>query len=293
MPDPIQAKLYLSNGTLEGYVRVKLVHWTGEICSLPMDVLEQHMSEPIFSRSGVYLLLGRNEQGKTTVYVGKSIRRRNGNSFRQRLLEHTRDHLRGKWTKAICVTNDESSGNRDLDFDYLEFRCYELVKQAGLVMLNRVVPSQGDPSSDMRENVELFIKRVCLTFSLLGLPIRGSRCAEVSLGRTPPVMNAILPNSTVPQFQLTYKDAKAFARKTEEGRYVLLVGSKVVNETTVSCSPNVIRIREEARRDGALREDGVLIRDLVFDSASGAAKFVCGASVNGRRLWRELGTTCL
>lgn len=49
-----------------------------------------------------------------------------------------------------------------------------------------------------------------------------------------------------------------------------------------------MRKREEARQTGDLREDGLLVNDRTFDSASGAAVFVCGASVNGVKMWREI-----
>ena len=110
MSEPIQVKLYLKNGTLEEYVRGEIAHWTGTVCCFPITALNEYSSDPLLLQSGIYLLLGQNDQGQTTVYVGKSIRRRNGNSFNQRLLEHTRDHLRGKWTRAVCVINQERNG---------------------------------------------------------------------------------------------------------------------------------------------------------------------------------------
>lgn len=288
MSDPINASLYLKDGTLKGYVRVKITHWTGSVCTFPIEALDEHNNDTLLSQSGIYLLLGKNDHGQTTVYVGKSIRRRNGNSFKQRLREHTHDHLRGKWTKAVCVTNAESNGNRDLDFNYLEFRCYELVKQAGLIVLNRQVPSQGDPSLETRENIEIFIRKVRLIFAMLGLPILAASHTVVP---AVPVSSVEQPVQDVPasaQFQLMYKEAKAFARKTESGQYVLLSGSHVVQETMSSCPQSVVRQREEARGTGDLREDGLLVNDRTFDSASGAAVFVCGASVNGVKMWREI-----
>lgn len=288
MSEFIQVRLSLENGTLEKYVEGEIVLFPGKVCCLPITALREHSNNPLLLQSGIYLLLGQNDRGQTTVYVGKSIRRRNGNSFNQRLLEHTRDYLQGKWTRAVCVINQGGNGNREMDFNYLEFRFYELVKQAGLTVLNRQIPSQGDPADNTRKIVEAFIKKVCLLFVVLGLPRLGDDCASALVV---PVSSAMQPVQDVPasaQFQLTYKEAKAFARKTESGQYVLLSGSRVVQEPTNSCSQSVVRQREEARQTGDLREDGLLVNDRTFDSASGAAVFVCGASVNGVRMWREI-----
>lgn len=289
MPEPIQVKLYLQNGTLAGYVRGEIAHWTGGVCGLSYTDLSEHRDEPMLSQSGVYFLLGQNEWGQRTVYVGKSIRRRNGNSFIQRLLEHTRDHLRGRWSRAVCVTNEARNGNREMDFNYLEFRFYELVKQAGLTLLNRQIPSQGDPSTDTRESFEIFIKKACILLSILGVPI-----SEVPVNTSATVAQSVQEGATseVPtmaEFWRTYKDGTAYARRSANGQFVLLAGSHIAQETTRSCPPKVLAQREDAKREGILR-NGCLIKDLAFGSPSAAAKFVCGTSMSGPQFWRDLRT---
>lgn len=128
-----------------------------------------------------------------------------------------------------------------------------------------------------------------LLLSMLGLPIF-EETVNNSTTTAQQIQSGL--SSEVPPtaaFWRTYKDVTAYARQAENGKFVVLADSYIVQDTTPSCPQKVFRQREAAVHDGALRE-GRLIKDIAFRSPSAAAEFVCGTSMSGRQFWRDLRT---
>ncbi len=76
--------------------------------------------------------------------------------------------------------------------------------------------------------------------------------------------------------------------KYVDGNFVVLKGSKINKKVASSAKFNINRIALEARETkGNLSDDFVTLKDISFPSASTAAQFVCGYSVNGMSCWKN------
>ena len=79
-------------------------------------------------------------------------------------------------------------------------------------------------------------------------------------------------------------DATGYA--TDDG-FVVIKGSRISLQTTTSfktCKQEV-KMRETLLKDGTIVDDR-LTRDVICPSISSAAKFVMGASANGKKEWK-------
>lgn len=99
---------------------------------------------------------------------------------------------------------------------------------------------------------------------------------------------------TVLEVYMGYGGTKAKG-KYRNNKIVLLEGSTIKQDIYPSLEPSFVEMREEMKRKGKLiggRTSGyyILQEDTPFQSASGAAKFVAGCSVNGLREWKIEGT---
>ena len=77
------------------------------------------------------------------------------------------------------------------------------------------------------------------------------------------------------------RDIKA-TMKLDRGKYIVLAGSDYCEENSDSLSLSLLQ-----RRKKALVQNGVLIKDEIFTSASAAAMFVLGNSESGLRRWKD------
>lgn len=75
-----------------------------------------------------------------------------------------------------------------------------------------------------------------------------------------------------------------FVRTADKPRYILLKGSRVSLKIGKSLSP---ALRSKIEEFLKLHPDGVLTEDMEFGSPSGAAAFVAGGSVNGKKYWLD------
>lgn len=75
--------------------------------------------------------------------------------------------------------------------------------------------------------------------------------------------------------------ADARGRLNDGGGITVLAGSRIGMKTGKSCPPSVVALRER------MCPDGVLKQDVAFGSLSGAAQFVGGCALNGKKYWTE------
>ena len=83
----------------------------------------------------------------------------------------------------------------------------------------------------------------------------------------------------------------AMARMEGEGTFVVLAGSYAAKGPFLELSNANQRLRKEMLSDGRLVEKDhscLLTQDAKFSSPSGAANFLVGYSINGKRAWRGI-----
>ena len=84
-------------------------------------------------------------------------------------------------------------------------------------------------------------------------------------------------------FEGKYKGLAAKGKRTSDGKFVLLKGSQVFHGETNTCIDAARKNR--LKYSGVYLPDYVTKEDIVFDSPSSAACFVCGATVSGTVFW--------
>lgn len=71
--------------------------------------------------------------------------------------------------------------------------------------------------------------------------------------------------------------------RTADG-FVVKKGSSISEKTTKSCPEYALKKRLQYKAQ--INENYVLQEDILFNTPSGAASFVCGASTNGNVEWK-------
>ncbi len=84
---------------------------------------------------------------------------------------------------------------------------------------------------------------------------------------------------------MDYKKGHATGRRTSDG-FVILKGSTINPETTKSCPENVLKARQKYA--DKISDTYELTADILMTSASAAAGFIGGASLNGNALWHDV-----
>jgi hypothetical protein len=110
-------KLFLKNGTLDGFFNVVDTNTTVSVYSCPRDSINELFEEDAIDGWGVYFLIS-----ETQVYVGQST------NLRNRIDQHTI----GKpwWQKVVLVTTTNDNLNRT-SIDYLESEFIKMAESVG------------------------------------------------------------------------------------------------------------------------------------------------------------------
>ena len=87
-----------------------------------------------------------------------------------------------------------------------------------------------------------------------------------------------------PDLFCTRTDAKAIGIRTSDG-FVVKKGSLISSKLTKSCPEHIIKKREQYKDQ--IDAEYKLLEDILFNTPSGAAAFVCGSSANGNVEWKN------
>ena len=79
------------------------------------------------------------------------------------------------------------------------------------------------------------------------------------------------------------RNGDAYGYETEENKFVILAESLIATHPTPSCPQSAIDLRREA---ASFLEGNRLKQNLLFESSSAAAQFVCYASASGPASWK-------
>ena len=65
-------KLFLIDGEPNGRMTCELSNWTGKAYKIPRIQIKESYARKDLTSPGVYLLFGKNEEGKNVVYIGEA-----------------------------------------------------------------------------------------------------------------------------------------------------------------------------------------------------------------------------
>lgn len=270
---------FLLDGQPTGVIECSVPFWSGKIFKIPRTKLDDCKDYPELKQSGIYFLLGEDENlGKKVAYVGQARTRQNDEGILNRLREHRADTRKSYWTEALVVTSDNNAlGSTEIS--YLENAFYKLAKEANRYEIkNENLPSKGNMT---KQQISSMLKFIEMTKKIIGTI--GYKIFIPLVGITTEKNK----NDSEEIFYLRRKckgsDVDAMAKQTDEG-FVVLKGSRIAEgeAPNIRCR-SVHEKRAKAKRD----RKGLLAENILFKSPSGGAMFVVANSANGLTEWKN------
>lgn len=272
--------MYLMDGDVNGRIKCTLANWTGLAFKIPRTSLDLCKDREELKQTGVYFLFGKDDQtDKGVVYVGQAGVRKNGEGILNRLIEHNRNPKKDYWTEAIAITtSNDSLGPTEIS--YLEHRFCQLATEAKRYEVkNGNDPTPGNPSEEKQSELEDFIDYAQVIIGTLGHKVF-----------VPLIVVDDNPDNDSVELFCKRNGVNAIGVRTADG-FVVKKGSSISEKTTKSCPEYALKKRQQYKDQ--IDENYVLREDILFNTPSGAASFVCGASTNGNVEWKTADGTTL
>jgi hypothetical protein len=262
-------KIFLIDGDPNGRMSCELSNWSGKAYKIPRIKIKDCIDRNDLSSTGVYLLFGKDDDGKDQVYIGEA----------ESILKRLNQQLTSKdfWNEAIVFISKDENLNK-AHIKYLENRLHDIAKVANRYKVdNSIVPTQSSISESDRAEMEEFIEYIKMLVNTLGHKVFDEKR----------------------EFKPKHKQESFFAKgvrgadgqgePTSDG-FVVFKGSKAAGVTVTSMTPNFVALREKLINEGVLISKGEFLEfpeDYIFSSPSTAASIVLGRNANGLVEWKQ------
>ncbi len=263
-------KLFLIDGEPNGRMTCELSNWTGKAYRIPRILVKESADREDLKNPGIYLLFGKNEEGKEIVYIGEA----------ENIFDRIRQHLSQKdfWNEVITFVSKDENLNK-AHIKYLENRLFEIAQKTNRYILeNNTTPTKSSISESDRAEMEEFIENIKLLTNTLGHKvfeeIRETKTVRHEKQRTFEIKAA--------------RGANAKGIPTSSG-FVVLKDSEMATSIVNSLTDSFRKLRAKIISDDiVIEKDGRLIfsRDFEFSSPSTAAVVVMGRNANGLTEWK-------
>lgn len=261
-------KIFLIDGDPNGRMSCELSNWTGKAYKIPRIKVKDCVDREDLVSTGVYLLFGKNEEGKELVYIGEA----------ESILKRLNQHLNQKdfWNETIVFISKDENLNK-AHIKYLENRLFEIAQNAKRYQLeNSVTPTQSSISESDRAEMEEFIENIKMLVNTLGHKVFDEK-------------RDIKPKLKQNTFTIkAARGADGLGEPTSDG-FVVFKGSKAAGTIVNSMTSNFIKLRQKLIDDGTLINKGEYYEfseDYIFSSPSTAAVMVMGRNANGLTEWK-------
>lgn len=261
-------KIFLIDGDSNGRMSCELSNWSGKAYKIPRIKIKDCADRDDLTKTGVYLLFGKDEEGKDLVYIGEA----------ESILKRLNQHLTQKdfWNESIVFLSKDNNLNK-AHIKYLENRLHDIAKSANRYKVeNSVTPTQSSISESDTAEMDEFIEHLKLLVSTLGHKVFEEK-------------REVKPKKDQNIFYIkAARGADAQGERTSDG-FVVYKGSIASNSTTSSMANSSLRLRESLIDNGDLQlVDGnyVFSEDYIFSSPTTAAVIVMGRNANGLVEWK-------
>lgn len=261
-------KLFLIDGDPNGRISCELSNWTGKAYKIPRIKIKDCTDRDDLVSTGVYLLFGKNDEGKDIVYIGEA----------ESILKRLNQHLTQKdfWHEAIILISKDKNLNK-AHIKYLENRLHVIATAANRYAVeNANTPTQSSISESDRAEMEEFIDNIKMLVNTLGHKVFDEK-------------REIKPEQKQDIFFIkAARGADAQGEPTSDG-FVVFKGSKAASTTVDSISKGILNFRQTLINTEILKLNGKsyeLTEDYIFSSPSLAAAIVMGRNANGRTEWK-------
>lgn len=262
-------KIFLIDGDPNGRMSCELSNWTGKAYKIPRIKIKECTDRDDLMSTGVYLLFGKDEEGKDLVYIGEA----------ESILKRLNQHLNQKdfWNETIVFVSKDDNLNK-AHIKYLENRLYEIAQLAKRYKIeNSVIPTQSSISESDRAEMEEFIENIKMLVNTLGHKVFDEK-------------REFKPKQKHEIFSIkAARGADGQGEPSSDG-FVVLKGSKAAGKIVNSMTSSFIALRQKLIDDGVLVDKGEFYEfsdDYIFSSPSTAAVMVMGRNANGLTEWKQ------
>ena len=262
-------KIFLIDGDPNGRMSCELSNWSGKAYKIPRIKIKDCTDRDDLTSTGVYLLFGKDDEGKDQVYIGEA----------ESILKRLNQQLTQKdfWNEAIVFISKDENLNK-AHIKYLENRLHDIAKSANRYKVdNSIIPTQSSISESDRSEMEEFIEYIKMLVNTLGHKVFDEK-------------REFKPKQKQEIFFIkAARGADGQGEPTSDG-FVVFKNSKAAAIIVNSMTPNFITYRNKLIDEGALVNKGEyfeFVDDYIFSSPSTAAVMVMGRNANGLTEWKN------
>lgn len=262
-------KIFLIDGDPNGRMSCEISNWSGKAYKIPRIKVKDCSDRHDLSSTGVYLLFGKDDEGKDQLYIGEA----------ETILKRLNQQLTQKefWNEAIVfITKDENLNKAHIK--YLENRLHDIAKLTNRYKVdNSVIPTQSSISESDRAEMEEYIENIKMLVNTLGHKV----FEEKREFKTRHKQATFLIKAA--------RGADGKGEPTSDG-FVVFKGSKAAGTIVNSMTANFIKLRDKLIAEGVLINKGNFLEfsdDYIFSSPSTAAVMVMGRNANGLTEWKN------
>ncbi|QLH31594.1 MAG: GIY-YIG nuclease family protein [Cyclobacteriaceae bacterium] len=267
-------KLFLIDGEPNGRMTCELSNWTGKAYKIPRIKIKDCTDRSDLNNPGIYLLFGKDEDGKDLVYIGEA----------ETVFKRLTQHLTQKdfWNETIVFISKDENLNK-AHIKYLENRLFETAKAVNRYQVdNSTIPTQSSIAESDRSEMEEFIENVKMLVNTLGHKVFDEK-REIGTKKKQDTF-----------YIKAARGADAQGEPTSDG-FVVFKDSKAAGTIVNSMTQSFITMRQKLIDQGTLIQNGNSYEfpdDFIFSSPSTAASIVLGRNANGLIEWKlKSGTT--
>lgn len=260
-------QMYIFDGNPNGRIMCELSNWNGRVYKISRNELLEFSKRNDSENTGVYFLLGKDNNNVDTVYIGEA----------EKMLTRLKQHLKDAeyWSDCIVVISKDNLLNK-AHVKYLENKFYLLAKNAERsVVINSNTPTCSSISEYDEAMLQEFINNTKLLVNTLGYKTFDT-LEDSSMKRQ---------NSEVYFYIKAARGADAKGIAVADG-FAVLKGSSIAKNTVPSMSANLLQLRTTLINKGIIDSEYYFVKDHIFTSPSLAAAIVMGRNANGRTEWK-------
>lgn len=260
-------QMCIFDGNPNGKIMCELSNWNGRVYKVSRKDINDFSSREDSEFTGVYFLLGKNDENKDTIYVGEA----------ERMLTRIKQHFKDTyyWNDCIIVISKDNILNK-AHVKYLENKFYCLAKDAcRAVVLNNTIPTCSSVSEFDDAMLVEFIENTKLLVNTLGYKVFD----KVELKNIDHANEEIFYINAA-------RGATAKGLIVSDG-FMVMKDSKVAYDVTQSAADWIKNIRDKLIEKGVIGQNFIFNSDYIFTSPSVSAAVVMGRNANGRTEWRN------
>jgi predicted GIY-YIG superfamily endonuclease len=275
-------QIYLPSGDPRGLRIAEVTTRIVRCFEIPRAELSHFFKRPESQQVGVYFLIGEDESGALSVYIGQT------GSLADRLRQHHQN--KDFWTRALAVLSLTNNWTQT-HATYLEWLCLQFARKADRFQLqNGNEGSKPFTPEALEADCQEVFETVRFLTTTLGHPIF-EELRGITTERVASSSDASVEGTAEPQIYQCSGKAGADAKGiyTAEG-FVVLKGSNARKEPVESLASNVSYMKSRAtllqnQKLQATEDVLKFAEDVLFSSPSAASSMVMGRPSNGWIDW--------